>query len=115
MDAKKDSPRCERIWSSQSSDGGETLVHCSVRAEPEEPISFSWSVRDANGERPALQSGATLASSNGTLALLRVPQPPIALAAAASSSGQVTLYCRARNAVGSQSSPCVLAIDTAGA
>ncbi|XP_077558197.1 nephrin-like [Haemaphysalis longicornis] len=107
------SPRCERIWSSQSSDGSETLVHCSVRAEPEEPISFAWSVRDAKGERPAVQSGAALASSNGTLALLRVPQPPIALAAAASSSGHVTLYCRARNAVGSQSSPCVLAIDTA--
>ncbi|KAK8758423.1 hypothetical protein V5799_003944 [Amblyomma americanum] len=103
------SPRCERIWSSPSTGGNETLVHCSVRALPDDELSFSWSVRDAQGEQPAAKRGALLLPSPGyngtTLSVLRVPHRAFATA------GDVTIYCRARNAVGQQSSPCVLAVD----
>ncbi|XP_075544468.1 synaptogenesis protein syg-2-like [Dermacentor variabilis] len=100
------SPRCERIWSSTADVGNETLVHCRVRAQPADRLSFTWSVRDAAGERPVAQRGA-LASANGSLSVLRIPHRR----SFASDGADVTLYCRARNAVGPQSSPCVLAVD----
>ncbi|KAH7953970.1 hypothetical protein HPB49_014638 [Dermacentor silvarum] len=101
------SPRCERIWSSTPDGGNETLVHCRVRAQPGDRLSFTWSVRDAAGEHPVAQRGA-LASANGSVSVLRIPHHRTF----ASDGADVTLYCRARNAVGPQSSPCVLAVDT---
>ncbi|XP_049268118.1 neural cell adhesion molecule 1-B-like [Rhipicephalus sanguineus] len=103
------SPRCERIWSSTPDGGNETLVHCRVRAQPADQLSFAWSVRDAVGEHPLAQRGA-LASTNGSLSVLRMPQHRSY--ASSPDGADATLYCRARNSVGLQSSPCVLAVDT---
>ncbi|KAL3209810.1 hypothetical protein MRX96_037622 [Rhipicephalus microplus] len=103
------SPRCERIWSTTLDGGNETLVHCRVRAQPADQLSFTWSVRDALGEHSVAQRGA-VTSTNGSLSVLRMPQHR-SFASSSPDGADATLYCRARNAVGLQSSPCVLAVD----
>ncbi|KAL1432944.1 hypothetical protein MTO96_001932 [Rhipicephalus appendiculatus] len=70
------SPRCERIWSTTPDGGNETLVHCRVRAQPADQLSFAWSVRDAVGEHSVAQRGA-LASTNGSLSVLQDAAAPL--------------------------------------
>ncbi|XP_075738229.1 synaptogenesis protein syg-2 isoform X2 [Rhipicephalus microplus] len=103
------SPRCERIWSTTLDGGNETLVHCRVRAQPADQLSFTWSVQDALGEHSVAQRGA-VTSTNGSLSVLRMPQQR-SFASSSPDGADATLYCRARNTVGLQSSPCVLAVD----
>ncbi|EEC04816.1 conserved hypothetical protein, partial [Ixodes scapularis] len=96
-------PRCQKIWSSTSSNGTETTVSCQVASVPED-VSFAWTVRDGSqGERVVDDADVWV---NGSLSALTVSHASHGVV------GDVTLYCRARNLLGLQRSPCVMAVDT---
>ncbi|CAN7938383.1 unnamed protein product, partial [Ixodes hexagonus] len=97
-------PRCQNIWSSTSTNGTETTVSCRVVAVPEE-VSFVWSLRDGSkAEQVAVDDSDVWV--NGSLSAFTVVHGSHGVV------GDVTVYCRARNSLGLQRSPCVLVVDT---